>query len=215
MVTRRVSKESIASAEAEAPVVKQVVEEVLPQEETKEHEVVSELYKPNPADVPPEIIEESGSSIKPLLIWSLVVIGIALLTGGTLLVAMKGIQGVSLFAQPTPTPPPAGGPTPTPTPKQVVVKREEVTLQVLNGGGVAGSGAKMKGFLEEKGYTVTDVKNAEEFSFEETVIKVKPGKEAYVTLLQKDIEESYTVGSTSPDLPEDSPYDAQVIVGKK
>ncbi|MBI3576663.1 LytR C-terminal domain-containing protein [Candidatus Gottesmanbacteria bacterium] len=240
MATRRVAKKK--AAEPEAPVVTQVVEEVsdekpaevvekikeeaqkieeaaekledvLPEETpppTPERAVVSELYKPESASIAPEIVAESSSSVRPLLVWSLVVIGIALLTGGTLLVAVKGFQGVSFMAKPTPTP----APTPTPTPASTV-NRADIKVQVLNGGGVAGSGAKMKAFLEEKGYTVADVKNADAFSYETTQILVKAGKEAYLALLKKDLEEKYTIGTAAATLAPDSPSDAQVTVGKK
>lgn len=176
--------------------------------------VVSELYKPQPADIPTEVIADSRSSVKSIFVWSLVVIGIALLTGGTLLVAVKGMQGAPLVAKPSP--PPAGEPTPAPPSTPIpAVSRSNMKVQVLNGGGVAGSGAKMKALLEEKGYTVTDVKNADEFTFEETEVHVKSGKDAYADLLKKDLAEKYTIGSSTAVLAADSAYEAQVIVGKK
>lgn len=236
MATRRTSKKTES---AEPPVVTQVVEEVTDEkpaevvaeikEEAQKIEdaaekleevlpedastVVSELYKPKSPLISPEYVVESGSSMKPLLIWSLVVIGIALLTGGILLVVVKGFQGLPIVAaKPTPTPMPTVTPTPTPAPS---VNRADITVQILNGGGVAGSGSKMKAFLEEKGYTVSEVKNAEEFTFEETEVHVKADKSSYADLLKKDLVDTYTLGTSTAVLPADSPFDAQVIVGKK
>lgn len=233
MATRRIKKDK---EPIEAPVVTQVVEEVVDEkpaevvaeikEEAQKIEeaaekledtlpvettaVVSELYKPKSPLITPEYVVESGSSMKPLLVWSMVVIGIALLTGGILLVAAKGFQGLPFAAKPTPTPTMA----PTPTPAGAV-NRADIKIGVLNGGGVAGSGSKMKSFLEEKGYTVSDVKNADEFTFEETEVHVKSGKDAYADLLKKDLGEKYTIGTTTAVLAADSAFDAQVIVGKK
>lgn len=230
MATRRISKKKAVTEEV-PPVARQVVEEVVEEtpaeqpeetlpaevaeepvaaEETKEQAVVSELYKPHPAEIPTEVIAESSSSIRSLVVWSLVVIGIALLTGGVLLVAVKGTGGVSIGAKPTPTPTLA--PTPTTAP---VASRADITVQVLNGGGVAGSGAKMKTLLEEKGYTVGEVKNAEEFTFEETQIHVKADKAGAIDLLKADLGADYTVGTSGADLSSTSSFDAQVIVGKK
>ncbi len=241
MATRRTSKKTDP---ADAPVITQVVEEVTDEkpeeviaeikeeaqkieeaadkledvmpgpEETPppERAVVSELYQQKPPLISPEYVVDSGSSMKPLFVWSLVVIGIALLTGGILLVVVKGFQGLPIAAKPTPTPTVAPTPIPTSVP---VVNRSDMKIQVLNGGGVAGSGSKMKAFLEEKGYTVSEVKNADEFTFEETEVHVKADKVSYADLLKKDLGENYTVGTSTADLSLDSTFDAQVIVGKK
>lgn len=180
-----------------------------PQEGRKEREVISELYRPKSMGIPSEVIADSRTSVKSIMVWALVVIGIALLTGGILLLAAKGMQGTPSVAKPTPTL------VPKPTPTPVAVKREDVKVQVLNGGGVAGSGSKMKAVLEEKGYTVEDVKNADAFTYAETEIHVKTGKEAYIELLKTDLADAYTVGTTDASLSADSLYDVQVIVGKK
>ncbi len=209
-------EEVIAEIKEEAQKIEEAaekLEEVLPEEALPpERAVVNELYKEKSPLITPEYIVDSGSSMKPLFVWSLVVIGIALLTGGILLVVVKGFQGLPMAGKPTPTPTVAPTPIPTSVP---VVNRSDMKIQVLNGGGVAGSGSKMKAFLEEKGYTVSEVKNADEFTFEETEIHVKAGKEANADLLKKDLGENYTIGASTADLSADSTFDAQVIVGKK
>ncbi len=180
-----------------------------PEEVKTEQEVIRGLYKPKSVQIPSEVIADSRTSVKSILVWALVVIGIALLTGGILLLAAKGMQGLPAAAKPTPT----IAPQPTPTP--AAMKREDVKVQVLNGGGVSGSGSKMKVFLEEKGYTVNDVKNADAFTYGITEIHVKTGKEAYIELLKGDLADAYTVSTVDAGLSADSLYDAQVIVGKK
>ncbi len=225
MATRRKTTVIKTEEKKSPPVVTQVVEEVREEVEAtpppsveeatdedsvqKEKQVVDELFSGGPAALDGGIQQESP--MKSFALWAIVVLVIAAATGGLLIFAVKGGSQLPVFAQPTPTPTPA----PTPTPTVAAVNRSDITAQVLNGGGVAGSGAKMKAFLEEKGYTVSDVRNADEFTHEETVVKVKPAKEAYLSILAKDVEENYTVGSASADLTEDSSFDAQVIVGKK
>ena len=73
----------------------------------------------------------------------------------------------------------------------------------------------MKKLLEEKGYTVADTGNTDEYTYEKTEILVKSGKEGYIALLEEDLKGTYTLGSGSATLSEDSSYDAQVIVGKE
>ena len=86
---------------------------------------------------------------------------------------------------------------------------------MLNGGGVAGTAGQMKTLLEEKGYTVSDVGNTEQYTYDETEIHVKADKEAYLALLTQDLSGEYTIGSSSAELDEDVSYDARIIVGKE
>jgi len=62
---------------------------------------------------------------------------------------------------------------------------------------------------------VADTGNTDEYTYEKTEILVKPGKEAYIALLEEDLKDAYTLGSTSATLSSDGSYDAQVIVGKE
>ena len=128
------------------------------------------------------------------------------------MVAVSSLPKVpALFAKPTPTPTPA----PTPSPSPAVPSRGDLKVQVLNGGGTPGSAGKVRKFLEDKGYTVKDVGNAEEYTYQKTEIHVRPDKSAYLDLLKADVSKDYTIGTSSADLSPDSPYDAQVIVGKE
>lgn len=192
--------------ETPAPSIKETIEEEVTPAEKK---IVDELFSGGPAAIDGGIRQESPA--KSLALWAIVVLIIAVATGSILIFAVKGGSKLPIIAQPTPT----LTPTPTPTPMPAAVNRSDITVQVLNGGGVVGSGAKMKAFLEEKGYKVSDVKNADEFTFQETEIHVKDGKEAYLDLLKTDLAEKYTAGTTAADLASDSSSDAQVIVGKK
>lgn len=116
--------------------------------------------------------------------------------------------------QATPTP----KPTPIPTPQRVAttaaeLKRQAISVQVLNGTGVAGVAKKAADFLASFFYTISDVGNAENYDFEKTVIQTK--KVADLDLLRADLENQYEIGSASATLSSSSSYDAVVIVGKK
>lgn len=181
------------------------------QEENKE--MLSELFsKEKSSDVLPDTLESRRIGAAPVFLWAVIIIGVALLTGGILLVVASGLPKVpTLFSKPTPTP----TSTPTPTPTPAATMRGDITVQVLNGGGTPGSAGKAKAFLEKLGYTVENTGNTEEYTYKKTEIHVKSGKEAYLELLKTDVAAEYILGTSSADLSADSSYDAQVIVGKE
>lgn len=180
------------------------------QEENKE--MLSELFSKDSSDILPGSSETKRIGAAPVFLWAVIIIGVALLTGGILLVVASGLPKVpTLLSKSTPTPTAAA--TPTPTPSSAV--RSDITVQVLNGGGTPGSAGKAKAFLEKIGYTVANTGNTEEYTYKKTEIHVKSGKEAYLELLKTDIGAEYMLGTSSADLSADSSYDAQVIVGKE
>lgn len=194
-------KEDAQEIEAVAEELEQHAEE--PQTTTVEDEV-ADLYQPEIAEV------KSNGTSKKLFVWAAIVVSVALLVGGGLIAVTRGSFSFPFVAQPSPTP----TPTPSPTPA-VTLNREDLKIEVLNGGGTPGAAGKMKTFLEEKGYTVTSVGNTDEYTYEQTQILVKADKEAYINLLTKDLESDYTVGSSAATLSDDESADAQVIVGKE
>src|SRR3989344_5334750 len=111
--------------------------------------------------------------------------------------------------------------TPTPTPKADPVdkatglNREDLTIEVQNGGGVVGAASKGADFLKSLGYHVASTGNADNYDYENTVIKVKSDKSKYLPLLKKDLSANYSVGTSSEDLSASSSADALVIIGKQ
>lgn len=225
-----VSEEALATIKESAEKIEEVVEEIQedlpagkagkkeeevigPPEDKKEEEkeVLSELFtKETPPTVYPDITEHKRIGAAPVFLWAVIIIGVALLTGGILLVVASSAPKVpSLFAKPTPTP----TVTPSPTPKAAA--RSDISIQVLNGGGTPGSAGKAKTFLEGKGYTVGDTGNTDEYTYKKTEVHVKAGKEAYLEFLKVDLADEYSVSTADASLAADSSYDAQVIVGKE
>lgn len=187
-----------------------------PQEEElgkEQKEVVEDLFQKESIQTPTEVAmgNRRGRSGKKSIWWAIIVVGVAVLVGGGLIFLSGRSGGLSGFvAQPTPTP------TVTPIPTLApALSRADLTIQVLNGSGVVGAAGKMRELLEEKGYSVANVGNTDEYTYEETQILVKQDLEAYLTMFKEDLGEEYSIGSTSASLEEDSPYDAQIIVGKE
>lgn len=187
-------------------------EEKKAEKKAEEKVVISDLFQKKDTLGIPEISMHKSHSSRTMIVWSTAVITVAVLLGGALMVSSKGMNFSDLpFAISKPTPTPTATPSPTPT----QANRKDISIQVLNGGGVIGAATKMKVFLEEKGYTIDDTGNTDEYSYEKTVVLVKLGKEAYATLLRGDLADDYALEASSEALPSDSTYDAQVIVGKK
>lgn len=188
---------------------------VLPPEQKRanDKETLEELFtKESSPSVFPDITEHKSHSPAPVFLWAIIIIAVALLTGGTLLVVVSGLPKLpTMFTKPTPTPSPAPTPTPTPT----APARGDIKIQILNGGGTPGSASKAKAFLEKKGYTIAETGNTDKYTYTKTELLVKPGKEAYLEFLQEDLKEDYTIGTASATLPADVAFDARVIVGKE
>jgi hypothetical protein len=196
------------------PVEEPPVEEALPEEPSTTKSMVEELYTTEKrSNVMPEISMHKNGSGKPLMVWAIVTIIVALLTGGILFAASKKTSMPSLFTQPTPTPTPAPTPTPTPTPAEV--DKSSFEIQVLNGGGTPGAAGKMKTFLEDKGYTVASTGNTKDYTYDTTEIHGKPTMTDAVANLKADLKDSYTLGTVDTTLDASSSADVQVIVGKE
>lgn len=176
--------------------------------------MVEELYTPEKnSRVMPEISMHKSGPKKSLVVWAVVTIIVALLTGGILFAASRKPSMPSLFIRPTPTPTPA--PTPTPTPTPAAIDKTSFEIKVLNGGGTPGAAGKMKTFLEEKGYKVSGTGNTEAYTFTSTEIHGKPTMTDAIANLKADLKDSYTLGSVSADLSASASADIQVIVGKE
>lgn len=214
----REEHEEAMSAEAQAPEFILSESEVLQREhasgirEEHQKETVAELFR-RPSPVMPEIaVHREKPKRNTLLLVGGIAILVALLFGGIVAVKGKSLSfGNILFVAPTPTPTPAPTPTPTPEP----VNRADIKIQVWNGGGVPGAASKMKSFLEEKGYKVEDVSNADAYTYDKTEVQVKEGKESILKLLTEDLKDTYTLATNAATLSSDVSYDARVVVGKE
>lgn len=163
-------------------------EEKESKKEKAEDNIIEETPKPKPQET---IVDELAGRnwTKILLIASLIanVVLVLLLFGSQ--ASKIGMFGVT----PTPTPSIEIENTPTPTPDEVDLEAYEIEVQ--NGSGIAGEGANVKELLEEAGFKVGEVGNADNSDYEETVITVSDKvKKEYIDELTKALEERGAVG---------------------
>jgi hypothetical protein len=85
---------------------------------------------------------------------------------------------------------------------------------VQNGSGEAGVAGKGAATLKHLGYNVVDTGNADKFDYANVFIQIKSSDSDYLSLLKNDLGLSYTIGTTSADLPDSFSSDALVIIGK-
>jgi hypothetical protein len=103
------------------------------------------------------------------------------------------------------TPTPEVSPTP-------INNRAEITLEVLNGSGVAGMAARTAERLEALGYSVIGTGNADRSNYTETQILVAPEFDT-AELLLSDLTREFDSASVSGEL-QDSTASARIIVGR-
>jgi hypothetical protein len=216
----------VASAEPEevhTPPVRVLNHEDTEDGAKEQKATVAELFGKGHESPMPEITVHHGKAPKGMLLWGITMLAIAIGVGGGLILFTTPKQPVS--QTPSVTVNPTAQPTqssvvvvatPTPTPALTPqITKKDLKVQVQNGGGVVGAGSKMKSLLEDKGYTVTDVRNADNYSYDVTTIKIKGSKMQSLTALKTDLGSDYTISTTDATLAESSAYDVVVIVGKK
>jgi len=111
---------------------------------------------------------------------------------------------------PTPEPTPTSVPTPTPTPE---IKREDLSVKILNGSGVRGKAGLVKSFLQDLGYENILTANADAFDYDVTVIKTKKGTKAIKDIVAKDIASELEGNAKFETLDTNDVADVIIIVG--
>lgn len=87
-----------------------------------------------------------------------------------------------------------------------------ISIKVLNGNGVSGSAIEAKELLQQNGFTVSEVGNARLFSYQNTTIYYKSGKEAEATLVKDGLGKSGATLTLSDSIV--GTFDIVVVVGK-
>lgn len=90
--------------------------------------------------------------------------------------------------------------------------RKDVTLRILNGAGIQGIAGKTQDIMEKLGYQIESIGNSDETGRDTTLLRFKPDKKQYQTLLEEDMKDFYTT-EVGEDLPDDAPYDVLIVVG--
>lgn len=104
-------------------------------------------------------------------------------------------------------------PTEEPTPTEEPVDRAEYEIEVLNGSTVSGEAGRLQEALEEEGFTVDSVANADNTDYTTTIIQAKATvSEAFIDDLASVLEETYVLGSTEV-LDATDEHDVVIIIG--
>jgi len=102
---------------------------------------------------------------------------------------------------------------PSPTPEKIDLSKYSIT--VLNGSGIKGEAAKVKDMLEEEGFSVVSVGNADASDYEKTILKAKEGVEAgFLDKLKSALSKSYVLASTQT-LEKNDEDEIVVIIGSE
>jgi len=92
--------------------------------------------------------------------------------------------------------------------------RSKLSITVENGSGIEGTAGKAAKILQDLGYNVVSIGNADAFNYDGVTIRVKDPQSNFVNLLKQDLSRDYTIETSSADLPTDSPTDCVIIIGK-
>jgi LytR cell envelope-related transcriptional attenuator len=96
----------------------------------------------------------------------------------------------------------------------VATNKSDITFEVLNGSGVAGTAGKAASTLVELGYTIGKTGNAEKRYTKSEVTIAASVKDDGVAMLLADLEKAFSITSSSGVL-QDSTFSARLIIGKK
>lgn len=217
------------------PAVEPSLEKVLPE---KEQPVVQEAKTQEDLPVTDELLavdqdlsvdsplttssdregEKRGGSklLKNLLFMLVIIVITAVITGvGFFLYFSRSQQEqANKKATATITPTEEVSPSATSTPK--VALESKYSLQILNGSGTPGAAAKLQTALEDKGYTVGGVGNADKSTYTDTVIQIKKSVEkAYTNALVTLLTEKSYIATISSELKDSDTYDVIVVIGSK
>lgn len=142
----------------------------------------------------------------------LLLLGIAVI-GGTVYFLKTQFKGEQAAVVEIPAPTSSPEPTPTPEPEPEA-NRVDFTVKVLNGTTTTGLASEVTEKLKELGYKTVKGANAPRQDYEQTLVSVKPGQEVLLKTLIKDLSFQFEA-SAGPELKENDPLDAQIILGKE
>lgn len=97
--------------------------------------------------------------------------------------------------------------------KNPPIEKNKIKIRVENGNGVAGSAAKMKFYLENSGYVVSEIGNANKNDYQKTLIFLPEELKHYEKTIVEDLKGKY---QTQVELIKEKPenYDVLIIVGQ-
>ena len=159
------------------------------------------------APTPPQPMKKKKNRGKALMF-----LGAIALIGVAIFFIVRGLNKEDEFTTVSPTPNVKGVPTSAPTSSPEPADRSEVTIEILNGTGIAREASFLQGKLANLGYTEIETGNAEDQDNEATVVTFASGLSDEVKdEITEELEDAYvevdvkTSSSTG--------FDVQVITG--
>jgi hypothetical protein len=152
--------------------------------------------------------------------WLWFLIGLIII-GALVFAFVKGIGPLSKLkpsAQEETSPTPFEFSQTSPTPEAspgAEIDKSQAKIRVLNGSGKAGTASSVKDLLEGKGYKVVEIGNADNFDFEQTIVRFKESFKSFQEVLFSDLSDNYSVSVSSDDLTATDSADIEVIIGAK
>jgi hypothetical protein len=162
-----------------------------------------------PTELAPQVTQSTSITKRLLLIFLGIVLLIGLAGVGIWFGLQPNNRTLPAKALPTPSPVVITSPTPAASPSA------QLQVQILNGSGVTGVASVTQEFLEEKGYTIVDTGNADNYDYEQTEVLGKEDYEAEVAQLVGDLAEDYAATASAELVDEDEEFELVVIVGKR
>jgi len=193
-VSKEKKEEEIKTPKVEKKVI---VEEVVPAEESVESE--------NPLEIEVPVEKSNRKLFRAGLIVILFIFGV---TGWVFYFANRYSQKA---AQEEITLEEGITEEPTATPAPTQLEREEITLEILNGSGVAGAAGDAAEIFEALGYEDVEIGNADETEGNE--LYVSSDVEDLIDVLLEDVEEELDISSISGEL-DDSDASVRIILGE-
>jgi len=147
--------------------------------------------------------------------WLVILIIFLIVIGGVTFFVFKSSGGTAVEESPTPNTSLTNIATPrsTPTPEPVVVKKEDIKIEVLNGTGIAGEAGILAEQLKSLGYESVTVGNAASQDSTDTEVtfasSVDQSVVSEITTKLNGMYTSVTTGSSTPP----SGVDIQIITG--
>lgn len=165
-------------------------------EEKKSEEAEKTETKENSEEIPVNIGDDNSKSrfgFKKLLLTILIVVPIGFLAFGGFLYFSDNFDTNKLKKEPEKK---LEIPESTPTPTEEPLNKEAYIIEVQNGSGIAGEGASVGEMLEEDGFKVGDIGNADKSSYTDTIITVNEDvPDSYIEALTKILEKRGPVGN--------------------
>lgn len=154
------------------------------------------------------IVVDNPRGGNKMWLWILIIVLVAAIGAGAYFFMNRNAEEGSA-SDLTPTEAPAEDPSPT---------EEEVDLtafevQVLNGSETEGEAGKLRTALEDAGFTVSGVGNADKSDYTTTIVQAKSSvSSGFIAKLKEELGKTYELGSDE-ELEDDNENDVVVIIG--